>query len=417
MNGRTIITILILSIILEIYTFFALRFLVPGGKWQKVFYFVYFLQSLGIAYAYYKMYEGMTSGAIVRNATANLAVGIVITSLVSKLVLGVLLLLQDGPRLIIGAGRWITSLFSDEDVISYIPSRRKALTLGATIIAAIPFSTMLYGITRGKYNFKVNRLKLSFPELPVAFEGFKIVQISDIHAGSFDNVEEVRRGIQMVNAEKGDIILFTGDMINSDKEEVEPFKAVFRELKSELGTYAVLGNHDYYGLYGMQEAEKGAYWQDFMSKFDEMGFRLINNDSMRISRGADSIQLVGVENWGAGRWFPKKGDLDKALEKVEKDDFCVLMSHDPTHWDHHVIPHDKKVHLTLSGHTHGMQFGINIPGFKWSPAKYRYPKWMGLYEENDQYLYVNRGFGVLGFPGRVGMWPEITVLELSRSTT
>ena len=405
-----------ISLILEVYTFFGLRSLIQQERHYKWFYLLYLIQMFVVGMAYYKMYQGMMSGAIVRNATVNLALGIVLTSLVTKLVFCVLMILHDGGRLIAGGALAVKDLISGhEGNLTGIPGRRDFLTKSAALLAGIPLTTMLYGITRGKYHFKVEALELFFDDLPPAFDGYKIVQISDIHAGSFDNVAAVSRGVAMINAEQADVVLFTGDLINSEKDEVDPYIDVFNKIESKEGTYAVLGNHDYYGLYGIPESEQESYWSDLLTKIDRMGFRLLNNTAVSLQRGNQNIQLLGVENWGAGRWFPKKGDLDAALSGVASDDFCVLMSHDPTHWDEKVLSHTKKIHLTLSGHTHGMQFGINLPGFKWSPVKYRYPRWMGLYEEEGQKLYVNRGFGVLGFPGRVGMWPEITSITLRRA--
>ncbi|MEN0047965.1 MAG: metallophosphoesterase, partial [Bacteroidota bacterium] len=272
------------------------------------------------------------------------------------------------------------------------------------------FLGMLYGITKGKYRYTVNKVKLNFPDLPKAFDGFKIVQISDIHSGSFDDVDKVAEGVAMVNEQAADLLLFTGDLVNSDKDEINPYIDIFKKLEAKEGKYAVLGNHDYYGA-PKNDSELDAYWKDFFSKYEQMGFRLMNNENTRIERDGEQIRLLGVENWGAPP-FPQIGDLDKALNNVQEDEFCVLMSHDPTHWEHRVLPNKKKIHLTLSGHTHGMQFGINLPGLKWSPVQYRYKRWIGLYEEAKQYLYINRGFGFLAFPGRVGMWPEITVIEL-----
>src|SRR5690606_12098197 len=233
-----------------------------------------------------------------------------------------------------------------------------------------------------------------------------------IHAGSFDSIADVQRGADMINELEPDLILFTGDLVNSKKDEIDPYMDVFKGLKAKIGKFAVLGNHDYYGLYDVAPQDEKQYWTDFYKKYEDMGFELLNNRSKKIELGGESIRLVGVENWGAGRFFPKFGDLDKALAEVKEEEFCILMSHDPTHWENKVIPHAKKIDLTLSGHTHGMQFGVNIPGFKWSPIQYRYKHWLGLYSEADQHLYVNRGFGFLGFPGRVGMWPEISLFEL-----
>jgi len=254
-----------------------------------------------------------------------------------------------------------------------------------------------------------------FPDLPQAFDGFKIVQISDVHSGSWDSVKQVQRGINIIAGQQADMIVFTGDMVNTNKDEIDPYIHLFAELEAPFGKYAILGNHDYYGQ--PREANlRPAYYEDFFHKFKQMGWDLILNDNRTISKEEESIKLLGVENWGEGRYFPKRGDLDQALQGVSKDDFTVLLSHDPTHWDHHVKGHDKHIHLTLSGHTHGMQFGINLKWLKWSPVQYRYKKWIGTYEERGQKLYINRGFGYLAFPGRVGMWPEITVITLKRGS-
>ena len=292
-----------------------------------------------------------------------------------------------------------------------------AVFVGKIVFSGLLLTQELYGMTLGKYEYTVDRIKLSFKDLPSAFDGFKIIQISDIHAGSFDSIKDVRKGIDLMMQQEADLILFTGDLVNSNKNEIDPYIESFSNLNAAYGMYSVMGNHDYYGLYRIPRGDhstKSAYLDDFNKKHRKMGFTLMNNTSVLLSKGGESIRLIGVENWGAGP-FPKKGNLTKAIDGVAQDEFSILMSHDPTHWDHHVIDHPKKIHLTLSGHTHGMQFGINFLGIKWSPVKYRYKRWMGLYKSSDQYLYVNRGFGFLAWPGRVGMKPEITVIELKKS--
>ena len=400
---------------LDAYTYFGLKSLFTNQRNIRIFQAVYLLSSIFVIFSFYQMYVGLNSGSFFRSASANFYLGIFFTAIVGKMVFVGLMMLQDGGRVFYALFDSISGSSSGENISGkYLPSRRKFLTLAAAGLAAIPFSGMLYGITRGKYRYTINRVKLSFKDLPAAFNGFKIVQISDIHAGSLDSPDDVQRGVQMINDELPDAIMFTGDLVNSQKKEVDPFIDIFAELKAKHGKFAVLGNHDYYGApRDSREDKTDEYWKDFFSKYEAMGFNLLNNDSVNIEKQGEQISILGVENWGAGRWFPKLGDLDKALTKSRKDNFCVLMSHDPTHWDEKVIPHQKHIHLTLSGHTHGFQFGINMPGFKWSPAQYRYERWMGLYEKAEQYLYVNRGFGFLGFPGRVGMWPEITVIELT----
>jgi hypothetical protein len=401
-------------LILEIYVYSGLKTLLTGSRLVKLLPILYIAQFLFVLYALFNLWKGMQTGQIVRNATINFWLGVVMTSFITKLVYSVFLLVHDGGRLMIGASNYLSSLFTGETKSNYIPERRQFLNNLSIAIAAIPFASLLYGMTKGKYNYTVKKIKLTFKDLPKAFDSFKIVQISDIHSGSFDDIDEVVRGIDMINEQKPDLFLFTGDLINSEKDEIDPYMHLFEKIKATHGKYAVLGNHDYYGFYRSGEDRSGHYWNDFMSKFNRMGIKLLNNEHTRISIEEDKIVLVGVENWGAGRYFPKHGDLEAALKGVSKNDFTILMSHDPTHWDHHVLPNEKNIHLTLSGHTHGMQFGIDIPGFKWSPVKYRYPRWSGLYTEQDQHLYVNKGFGFLAFPGRVGMWPEITVIELRK---
>lgn len=402
-------------ILLDIYSYFGLKSVI-GKKYLRLFQAIYLASSVFFYYSFYRVFQMLEGGAIFRDTSANIYLGLFLTAFVGKLFFCGLMLLQDSGRLLFGTGRWAKNNLSKEasdSARSFLPTRRKFLTMGAAGIAAIPFFTMLYGITKGKYRYTLKNELLSFKNLPSAFNGFKIVQISDIHAGSFDSPEEVARGVALVNAQNPDLILFTGDLVNSDKNEIDPYISIFEKLRAKHGKFAILGNHDYYGTPDDEEEEK-VYWADFYTKYQAMGFDLMNNTSAQISLGDDWIQLLGVENWGASRYFPKRGDLDQALQGVAEDDFCILLSHDPTHWSNKVLDHPRHIPLTLSGHTHGFQFGINVPGFKWSPAQYRYEHWMGLYEEKDQLLYVNRGFGFLGFPGRVGMWPEITVLELQK---
>jgi predicted MPP superfamily phosphohydrolase len=269
----------------------------------------------------------------------------------------------------------------------------------------------------GKYNFRVLRYTLEFDDLPKAFDGYRITQISDIHSGSFDNKNKIEYAIDLINKEASDAILFTGDMVNNLASEMIPWKDTFSRLEAKDGIYSVLGNHDYGDYVRWEsEADKEKNLNQLKEIQAEMGFDLLLNESRFIEKDGQRIALVGVENWGAGG-FKKAGDLTKASENLHKDDFKILMSHDPSHWEHVVINHDYHYHLTLSGHTHGMQFGIEIPGWiKWSPVKWRYKHWAGIYEELGQYINVNRGFGFLAYPGRVGIWPEISVIELKRSS-
>lgn len=297
-----------------------------------------------------------------------------------------------------------------------IPSRRRFVSLIGMGVAAIPFAGMIYGMLWGRYNYRVVKHTLYFDDLPEAFDGYRVVHISDIHSGSFDNAEKVQYGIDMINAQQGDVIFFTGDLVNNKAEEMRPWIAHFKQLHAKDGIYSVLGNHDY-GDYLQWDSpdEKAKNLETLKQIHQQLGFRLLNNESVFLSRGQQRIAVVGVENWGQG--FIKKGNLKQALSQVDKKDFKILLSHDPTHWQYEVLKDPNFIHLTLSGHTHGMQFGIEIPGvIKWSPAGWRYKYWGGVYKEKDRYINVNRGFGYLAFPGRVGMPPEITVIELKKKT-
>ncbi|MBN1597114.1 MAG: metallophosphoesterase [Bacteroidales bacterium] len=296
-----------------------------------------------------------------------------------------------------------------------IMSRAEFLTKTGIIVAAIPFVSVIHGIVRGRFNYKVKNLKLSFSNLPEAFNGFRVLQISDWHIGSFSFLHnKVKESIDLINKQNADIILFTGDMVNNVASEVKDFIPLLKELKAPYGIYSILGNHDY-GEYVRwdSEEEHAKNMDDLYSYEAKAGFNLLRNDSVIIERGKEKIGIAGVENWGLPP-FPQYGDLKKALFNIKDIPFKILMSHDPSHWDAEVI-NKTNIDLTLSGHTHGMQFGINIPGIKWSPVKWKYPRWNGLYQESNQYLYVNVGIGYIGFPGRVGFYPEITVFTLQKS--
>lgn len=296
----------------------------------------------------------------------------------------------------------------------HVPSRRKFISQIALGLAAIPFASLLYGMYKGKYNFRVLNYTLHFEDLPDAFDGYRITQISDIHSGSFDNKEKIEYAVDLVNEQQSDVILFTGDMVNNKATEMLPWKETFSRLNAKDGKFSVLGNHDYGDYVDWNSAsEKVQNLEDLKSIQKEIGFDLLLNEHRYLEKNGEKIAIVGVENWGKG--FKQKGDLKKASSQINSDDFKILMTHDPSHWDAEVVNDDYHYHLTLSGHTHGMQFGIEIPGWiKWSPAKWRYNQWAGIYETLGQYINVNRGFGFLAYPGRVGIWPEITVIELKK---
>lgn len=348
------------------------------------------------------------------NPSINLAIGLFLTLYIPKIVLLLVMFGEDIIRVPQAFYKYFTEGNAAEG--GYLPSRRKFLSQVALGIAAIPFASFLYGMVKGKYNFKVLKYTLHYEDLPDAFDGYQITQISDIHSGSFDNRDKIEYAVDLVNDQQSDVILFTGDLVNNLASEMLPWRDTFSRLKARDGIYSILGNHDY-GDYVRWDSEedKKQNLSDLTEIQHEMGFDLLRNESRFLERNGQRLAIIGVENWGRG--FKQKGDLSKAASHINSDDFKILLSHDPSHWEHQVIDDDYHYHLTLSGHTHGMQFGIEIPGLiKWSPVKWRYKYWAGIYEEKGQYINVNRGFGFLAFPGRVGIWPEITVIELKKGS-
>ncbi|HMO60826.1 MAG TPA: metallophosphoesterase [Ferruginibacter sp.] len=275
------------------------------------------------------------------------------------------------------------------------------------------FGSLLYGFGN-KYKYDVKKLQLSFDNLPNAFKGLKILHISDIHSGSFTDKKAVEHGIQKILEQQADIILFTGDLVNDMAIEMEEYKHIFSRLKAPMGVYSTLGNHDYgdYKAWPINGVSKSQNLENLKQVHSDMGWRLLMNEHVTFEKDGQQIALLGIENWGNRANFPKYGRLDEAYAGAEKYPFKILMSHDPSHWDAQVKPEYPDIDLVLSGHTHGMQFGVETPGFKWSPVQYIYKQWAGLYEDGKQKLYVNRGFGFIGYPGRVGILPEITLIEL-----
>ena len=360
----------------------------------------------------YQFTAGEETGRVL-SIPKSYAFGFLLTILAFKIITIIFLFSEDIFRLSTGLYQ---KVFGADKEFS-LPQRRRFLSLIALGIASIPFGALLYGMFKGKYNFKVLKYDLEFADLPNAFDGYQITQISDIHSGSFDNRNMIAYGVELINKQKSDAILFTGDMVNNKTEEMLPWADLFSTLEARDGKFSVLGNHDY-GDYIPWETEelKRQNLQDLKDLQEKMGFDLLLNEHRYLKRGNDKIALIGVENWGKGG-FKKAGDLRKASSQIGDSDFKILMSHDPSHWEEEVINDEKHYHLTLSGHTHGMQFGIEIPGWiKWSPIKWRYKYWAGIYKELGQFINVNRGFGFLGYPGRVGIWPEITVITLKKKS-
>ncbi|MEZ4968666.1 MAG: metallophosphoesterase [Flavobacteriaceae bacterium] len=397
----------IIFITLGIYSLQAIK---AATRYPWVYYAYIVLSLFVLGNFIYQFTMGDAPGRVL-NVPKSYAFGLLLAML-SFMVITIVFLFSEDIFRFLSAGHH--KIFGGTKEFS-LPQRRRFLSTLAMGIAALPFSALLYGMVKGKYNFKVLKYHLEFDDLPDSFDGYQITQISDVHSGSFDNREKIEYAINLINKQKSDVLLFTGDMVNNMAVEMLPWKDLFSTLSAKDGKFSVLGNHDY-GDYVSWETEeaKSNNLTDLKNMQKEMGFDLLLNDSRYLRKGEDRIALIGVENWGRGG-FKKAGDLKKAVSNIGKDDFKILMSHDPSHWEDQVLKDDYHYHLTLSGHTHGMQFGIEIPGWiKWSPAKWRYKYWAGVYEEMGQKINVNRGFGFLGYPGRVGIWPEITVITLKK---
>jgi predicted MPP superfamily phosphohydrolase len=315
--------------------------------------------------------------------------------------------------------KWLAQFFYKGTEPSGLPGtaipRSEFLTKAALAATAIPFGAMAYGIISGAHDYRVRRVTVKLPNLPKAFDGLRIGQLSDIHSGSFFNKTAVKGGVEMMLREKPDVIFFTGDLVNNESAEVKDYIDVFNKLKAPLGVYSVTGNHDYgdYKTWATQQ-EKAQNFRNLITAHKELNFDLLMNEHRFLEEGGEKIAIIGNENWGAGR-FAKYGKLDRAYKGTEEASVKLLLSHDPSHWDAIVRPQFPDIDIQFAGHTHGFQFGVEIGGIKWSPSQYVYKQWAGLYQQGAQYIYVNRGFGYLGYPGRVGMPPELTIMELKRA--
>ncbi|WP_166586746.1 metallophosphoesterase [Mucilaginibacter agri] len=335
-----------------------------------------------------------------------------LTFFVTKLVFIIVLSLGDLGRFVTGIATNVTKPTSQQ-THPYFPGRRKFISELAILLAAFPFTGFLYGMFKGKYAYKLHHKTIYFEDLPEAFDGFTITQLSDIHSGSFDNAHAVQRGVDLAKAQKSDLFVFTGDLVNNAAWEIEPYFHIFNQLKAPFGQFSILGNHDYGDyIHWDSEAEKAQNLETLKQHHKTLGYRLLLDEHVMLEKDGQKLALIGVQNWGKG--FIQIGDLDKAMEGLDKDAFKILLSHDPTHWEEKVRYNPTKIHLTLAGHTHGAQFGVEVAGIRWSPVQYRYVDWAGLAQNDGRYLYVNRGFGFLAFSGRVGIWPEVTTITLKK---
>jgi uncharacterized protein len=340
---------------------------------------------------------------------------VMIGILIAKMLSVCFFLIDDIRRIV----QWVIVRFMDNSTseitgsaTSNHISRSAFLSWMGLAVGATVFGTLLYGF-RNQYNYQVKKLKISFGNLPASFKGLRVVQISDIHSGSFMNESEVEKGISLINSLQPDVIFFTGDLVNDRAVEMEPFIEIFSQLKAPMGVYSILGNHDYGDYISWPSPEeKMANLEELKAIHAQLGWRLLLDESVTLEKDGESIGVIGVQNISGKNSFHSYGNLRKAYELCENQPFKILLSHDPSHWDAEVRPKFSDIDLTLSGHTHGMQFGVEFPWFRWSPVQWMYRQWAGLYEEKGQILYVNRGFGFIGYPGRVGILPEITVLEM-----
>jgi uncharacterized protein len=414
-NAGTLWVIALIMLLLDFYVFQALRTVTQtlSDKTRMVIHIGYWILSVLtlIALLSFPYIQLLQNSKFYRNYVFAILVGLFFAKLV-----GTLFFLTDDLRRM---AVWLMSKIFPGTGAQYmsnngagIPRSTFLSWLGLGVGGSL-FGTLLYGFSN-KYNYQIKNIKLSFPNLPKAFHGLKLVHISDIHSGSFQNKKAVENGIDMILQQKPDLILFTGDLVNDRASEMDGYKEVFARLKAPMGVYSSLGNHDYgdYVAWPTRE-EKNANLEALQQVHADMGWRLLMNEHIKLERNGEQIALLGIENWGAKGRFPKYGKMEKAYPGTEQIPFKILLSHDPSHWDAEVRTKYTDIDLMLSGHTHGMQFGLENPYFKWSPVQWMYKQWAGLYEEGNQKLYVNRGFGFIGYPGRVGILPEITVIELS----
>lgn len=416
LSGRLIIIgiIILLFLLLDWYVYQGVKTLSLHSsdttkKWLAIIYWAVTVLSIALLLSFLflgpdKIGRGLRSFIII----------FIFSNLFFKLFFTIILLLEDIVRLV----RWLVALVANPAPSgegTAIPRSQFISAVGLTL-ASIPFVSMLYGILIGAHDYRVRKVKIALKNLPASFEGFKILQLSDIHSGSFTNPELVQKGIDLANAQKADVVFFTGDLVNNIADEVGEYQQMFASIKAPMGVYSVLGNHDYgdYVEWASPSAKRDNLDQ-LIGIHKAMGWDILVNEHRILKKGNDQIAVIGIENWGAKGRFPKYGKMKEAVKNMEPASVKLLLSHDPSHWDAQVIPEYGDIDVMFAGHTHGMQFGVEIAGIKWSPVKYMYEQWGGLYQKGKQFLYVNRGFGYIGFPGRVGMPPEITVVELVRA--
>ena len=378
----------------------------------------YFVLTLGV-FCYFFFEVLIDFGSIRYDSDKLLVFAVFFAFYILVLIIGGMMFIEDVVRILIRIYTEVKSYFFTSRTKRHWPERRAFVGKVALLLGTIPFGALLYGIFEGRYNFKVLTYELEFEDLPEEFDGYGITHFSDVHCGGLDDYSKVEYAVDLINQQKSDVIFFTGDFVDRKSEELKQWQNVFSKLSAPDGKFSVLGNHDYGDYFNWKsEGEKERDLLNLTRIQSEMGFELLRDECRELKKGPSKLLLIGSENWSASSHRMQKGAIEKVLKDVSSLEFKIVLTHDPSHWEKILIDHPHHIHLTLSGHTHGYQFGVEIPGLvKWSPFnKFYYKYWAGLYKEKGQYINVNRGFGYTGFPGRVGIWPEISVIKLKRKT-
>lgn len=416
-NSGVFWVIALIMLLLDYYVFQAVKVVTQplSERWRILVHYSYWVVSVLTIAALlsFPFIQALQSSRTYRNYVFAILVGLFLAKLVGSLIFFTDDIRRVLPWAVNKAIKIKGNSFVGEN--GDMMSRSTFLSWAGLGLGGTLFGTLLMGFVN-KYNYQVKKHTLRFPNLPKAFNGLKLLHISDIHSGSFQDPAAVMRGVNLILQQQADLILFTGDLVNDRASEMDEYKAIFSRLKAPMGVFSTLGNHDYGDYVQWPSAEsKIANLESLKQVHAEMGWKLLMNEHQVLERDGEKIALLGIENWGAKGRFPKYGKMDQAYPGTESISFKILLSHDPSHWDAQVKTSYPDIDIMLSGHTHGMQFGLENPYFKWSPVQWMYKQWAGLYEDGKQKLYVNRGFGFIGYPGRVGILPEITVLELKNA--
>jgi predicted MPP superfamily phosphohydrolase len=417
MGRITFISIVaLLFILMDWYVFQAIRYFLDevSGNLRKVIYILYWAITIFCIVGLF--YYNLGGKDVISREMRTIIFSVIFINFFSKFFGVIFLMVDDLGR----AARWVWQHFSPSEPSNISApkegiSRSEFLVKSAMVATAVPALTMSFGIISGAYNYRVRRNTVYLKNLPASFDGIRIAQLSDVHSGSFFNKTAVKGGIDLLLSEKPDVVFFTGDLVNDRADEMKEYQPIFEKVKAPLGVYSTLGNHDYgdYTAWSSPQAKRKNL-QNLIQTHKQMGWDILMNENRILQQGGDKIAILGIENWGTGG-FPKHGRMDLAHQGTEDAAVKLLLSHDPSHWDAQVRQEYPDIDLMFAGHTHGMQFGIEIGDFKWSPVQYRYKQWAGVYQEKDQYLYVNRGYGFLVFPGRIGILPEVTIMELKKA--